>query len=220
MTEKLLIVPWHGPLPEWFGLWAQNVRRLAKYGFHVLLDTNEQEFAERAREALGVVYPLGDGRKTCDYRCALGEMYRDEIRDYEFWGHTDIDMVYGRVEEFVTDLFLAELDIHSNHPTYVSGPWTLYRNTPYIYGLFRGVDGWRAELENPRTTGWVETTYSSHVDAMHDKGYLRRVYTNWQTRNLDSFDAVHWDGERLMEGREEIMVAHFRRTKEYPRRCR
>ena len=49
---------------------------------------------------------------------------------------------------------------------------------------------------------------------------LRRVYTNWQTRNLDRFDAVHFEGDKLMEGREEIMVAHFRRTKEYPRRCR
>lgn len=220
MIRKLLIVPWHGPLPEWYELWRENIGRLARFGFDVLVETDEEQFAERAASRLGVIYPLGDGRKTCDYRCAFGEMYREEIRDYEFWGHTDIDVVYGRVEEFVTDLFLADLDIHSNHPTYVSGPWSLYRNTPYIYGLFRGVAGWRGQLENPTTTGWVETTFSAFIDRMHKAHMLRRVYTNWQTRNLDRFDAVHFEGDKLMEGREEIMVAHFRRTKEYPRRCR
>lgn len=154
-----------------------------------------------------------------DFRHSFGLLYQDKLDGYDFWGHTDFDMVYGRVERWVTDAFLDNVDIHSNHVDYISGPWTLYRNTPVINSLFAVCEDWRGYLENPATLGWGETHYTRAVDKLVEGGHLRRVYSMWQTRNLDNFDSLHWDGERLMEGSEEVMYAHFRRTKVYPERC-
>jgi len=152
-TRKLLLCQWFGPLPQWFDLWRENIRRLEPHGYDVLLDTDIDEFAERVHRFLGIEFPREDGRKVCDYRAAFGVLYADEIKGYDFWGHTDLDMLYGRVERWVTEAFLAGLDLHSNHPTYVSGPWSLYRNTHQINLLYNHDPSWRVNMENPHTTG-------------------------------------------------------------------
>jgi hypothetical protein len=220
-VKKLLICHWFGDLPEWFEDWRQNIATLEPFGFDTYIVTDRDEFAWRAEIALDVHYPDdADPRKACDYRCAFGEMFADVIAGYDFWGHTDLDCVYGRVERFVTDDFLAGLDIHSNHWEYVCGPWTLYRNTDVVNRLFERHPDWRSLMEEPDTNGWVETGYSELVDRAHDAGELRRAYTMWQTDRLDNFDSVRLNDRVLLEGGRERMMAHFRRTKQYPVLCR
>jgi hypothetical protein len=214
VIRKLLLAPWFGPLPTWYRLWFDNISRLGQFGFDVYVTQDQHDFNARVKATLGIENAIGDdGRKVCDYRCAFGLLYADLIDGYDFWGHTDLDMVYGRVERYVTDDFLDGLELHSNHPTYVSGPWSLYGNDRAINELFMQHEDWRGYLENPATTGWVETAFS---DLVVNLGVVHE-FTNWQTRNLDNFDSLHWDGDKLMEGRDEVMVAHFRRTKEYPK---
>lgn len=221
MTRKLLIVPWFGPLPPWFPHWRTNIARLAEHGYHVHLDRDLHAFRQRCHDRLGVQCSVvaGEG-KVHDYRAAFGVLYADVIDGYDFWGHTDLDCVYGRVEEWVTEEFLDDLDIHSNHIDYICGPWTLYRNRPEINELYEYHPDWKAILEHPDVTGWVEKGYTELVDAANDRDDLCRVYTMWQTRNLDSFDTCRLtDDGRLMEGHAERMMAHFRRVKVYPQGC-
>lgn len=213
MIRKLLIAPWFGPLPSWFTLWSQNIARLTPHGYDLHVTTDRIDFNQRVKQTLGIENAIqDDGRKACDYRCAFGLIYADLTEGYEFWGTTDLDMVYGRVEQWVTDDFLNAIDLHSNHPTYVSGPWSLYRNIDDVNTLFQRHDDWHGHLTNPRTTGWVETEYSRVLEAS-GLGY---AYTNWQSRNLDNFDKLYWYRDKLMEGSAEIAMAHFRRTKQYP----
>lgn len=219
MIRKLLICPFFGPLPEWIELWEENVvRALQPFGYDVLRDHDLEGFQDRVAEILGVECPIVPGEgKIHDYRCAFGLLYADELQGFDMWGHTDFDMVYGRITHFLPDQTLARLDQFSNHPTYVSGPLSLYRNDEQMATLFQRHPDWRSILEDSTTTGWVEKEYSELV---FDAWDLRRQWSNFQTRNLDSFDTVHFDGDRLMEGNREVMVAHFRRTKEYPEGCK
>lgn len=220
MRKALLIVPYFGELPEWFDRWAESVARLEAYGYDVLLDRDEDDFRDRVEWALGLQCPrLADTGKPWDFRPALGELYRDELAEYEFWGHTDLDVVYGRVGEWLTDDFLASLDLHSNHRDYVCGFWSLYRNAPIVNGLYRRTPGWEGSMEDPKATGWIETAYTEVVDAAHEAGEIRRVYTHWQTEDLVDFGKVRWDDGRLFEGDREIFAAHFRRVKEWPAGC-
>lgn len=219
MIRKLLICPWFGPLPEWMDLWERNVASLEPMGYDVLRVHDLEWFKRRAWDTLDIAsVPIVSGEgKIHDFRCAFGVIFAAELAGYDYWGHTDFDCVYGRVDHFMNDTRLAGLDQWSNHPTYVSGPWSLYRNVPMMNELFMQADDWRGYLTNPETSGWVELGFSGLVKARTD---IQHLWTNFQTRNLDNFDTVHFDGDRLMEGREEIMVAHWRRTKVYPENCR
>lgn len=221
MIRKLLICPWFGPLPEWMPLWERNVATLEQYGYDVLREHDLDAFKQRVADIIGIDCPIVEGEgKIHDYRCAFGLLYEQELAGYDYWGHTDFDCVYGRVGAFLSDNFLRPIDIFSNHVDYVSGPWSLYRNDPFMARLFKKHPDWQEILENPETTGWVETGFTEIVDEAHAEKFLVRRYANWQTANLDDFSTV-WLAEngRLFEGRREIMLAHFRRTKEYPEGC-
>jgi hypothetical protein len=221
VLKKLLICQWFAaPFPPWIEYWMKSINSLEQYGYSWLLETDEDAFAERVKRVLGATYPRGDGRKVCDYRCAFGLLYEDEAGDYDYWGHTDLDVVYGRVGHLLPDELLGEYDIFSNHDTYVSGPWSLYRNDTIVNELFTEIEDWQGYFENPATTGWVETAFSRYVDRQHAEHRIVRRYESWQTQNLNNFNTVHWEGDRLMEGSDEVMMAHFRRTKVYPSRLR
>lgn len=217
MIRKLLIVPWFGPPPVWMPHWWTNIRRLEQHGYTIWFDQDADDFRRRVRRTLGIDAPIVEGgSKIHDYRAAFGVLFAEEIAMYEaeWYGHTDLDCVYGRVEQWVTDDFLSGLDLHSNHDSYVCGPWSLYR-TGATEEIFRSVDGWREILEEPTTTGWVEYSFSRACE--RELGD-RLAYTYFQTRELNHFRDCRWDGDRLMEKDTEVAMLHFRRLspKVYP----
>lgn len=221
MLRKLLITQWFGDLPDWYPLWLANVGSLSRYGYDVLIDTDLEGVRRRVQNLLGVEFPgVEGGTKMHDLRPALGVLYEEEIAGYDFYGHTDLDCVYGRVGEWLPDAVLGELDVHSNHDVYMCGPWSLYRNERDVRELFLDVPDWRDLVADEETSGWVETTYSALVDARHDDGELRRLYSLWQGNRIGHYDEMRWDGERLMDGDTEIFMTHFNRTKTYPPGCR
>lgn len=75
--------------------------------------------------------------KLCDYKCAYGYIFSEYIKDYDFWGHTDYDVIYGRLGKFVTDDILDKYD-----KIFTQGHFTLYRNTKEISEMFMDkIDG-------------------------------------------------------------------------------
>jgi hypothetical protein len=161
-----MIVPWAGPLPDWIGDWCANTAhvRSADHGWDFLLDVDERRIRDRI-EALGVTCPPLSGRKLCDYRPAFGEMYADEIEGFDFWGHTDLDCVYGRLWDYISDDLLNGIDVYSNDPyPQMCGPFTLYRASVSAH-IFRAQEGWRAIFEDPEHHGFDETGIADAIAA-------------------------------------------------------
>jgi hypothetical protein len=191
--RKLMIVPWVGPLPDWIGMWLENVMHVADagHGWQFLLDVDEAMIRDRI-EGLGVTCPPLKGRKLCDYRPAFGEMYAEEVKGFDFWGHTDLDCVYGKLWDYVSDDLLADADIYSNDPApQMCGPFSLYR-TATASSIFRSHPDWQAIFENPEHLAFDETGIAPTI-ADSD---LRVVH--------DHFEG--WDS----------MYVHFTSDKEYP----
>ena len=169
--SKCMVVPYFGQYPEWFDLWMRNTERMREHGYDFLFDTDEQDFQKRVWRKLGIECPPMNGTgRIWNFRPALGVLYEDEIKDFDYFGWTDFDMVYGRVENWYTDNELASVDIHSNHDDYISGPWTLMRNTPVVANLFRRTDEWIDRMEGDDFAhGWAEKGYTEIVDEAHDE---------------------------------------------------
>jgi hypothetical protein len=217
VIKKVMLCPWFGPLPEWMPLYQENVRRSIDNSYEFLIFTDLEQFKERVRETLGIRCPIEPGTgKIHDYRAAFGVIFAEEIKGYDFWGHTDFDCVYGRVERWLTDEVLDGLDIWSNHWSYICGPWTLYRNTDAVNKLFLKHLLWRGILEDPQISGWVETEFTRVVNASN----ARVVYDCQQVWQKPDLAHVRLDGERLLIGDKELFMAHFRHTKTYPEGCR
>lgn len=218
----VLICPYFGTQPNWMNHYWANAKRLEQHGYHFLLDTDEDGFRKRVKKHLRISCPPMTGTGNLwDFRPALAELYPEVVEEFEWWGHTDFDCVYGRVETYMTPEFLDGVDIYANHHDYICGAWTLYRNSEVVNNLFRDSPVWEEKMTGSSPTGWAEMEFTTAVDAAHADGRLVRKYEVLQTRDWNSFDRcwLREDGA-LMEGTEERMMAHFRRTKQYPGRCR
>ncbi len=63
-------------------------------------------------------------------------IFQDAIRDYDFWGITDIDIVFGRIREFMSDELLKSYEVVSVRNDYPTGSFMLFKNTFEINNLF------------------------------------------------------------------------------------
>lgn len=225
--RKLMIVPFFGDEVPWMKHWLRNTERMQSLGYDFLLDTDEADFQARVSERLGIVCPrMHNNGNSWDFRPALGVLYADEIDGFDWYGHCDFDVVFGRVERWITDEFLAPLDVFGCHDDYMSGPFSLYRNTPAVRELFFESPVWRERLEHDGGIGWLETDYTAVVDRAHAEGRIVRRYEKFQTASQDDFSGcvLHEDG-RLTENGVERMLLHFRRPRDengqkiYPLRC-
>jgi len=219
MLRKIFLCPYFGEFPAWFTEYREHIKQLERYGYDFLITSDLDDFKRRVKDKLGIDCPVIPGTgKVHDYRPALGLLYEEEIQGYDYWGHTDFDCCYGRIDRFMPNEQLAELDIWSNHVDYICGPWTLYRNDQKIILFFERYPQWREILSQPETTGWAEfqAGFTGVVDKAHADGDINRLYTMWQTKDLNDFSTVRFVDGILIEGQTEIMMAHFRRKKEWP----
>lgn len=201
-----MICPYFGELPEWFDKFE------LPRGYTLLLDQDLESFKERVKEKLGIEYPgLPGTGKVWDYRCALGYLYEEEIKGYDFWGHVDFDVVFGNVDKYVPDELLNDLDLYSTHNTYVCGCFSLYRNSPEVNHLFLRGD-WYENMIGEDPTGWVEESYSRLLE----RSGLKYLYTFNQGNPWTDVPNVVKIGGRLFQDDKEIMLFHFRHSKKWP----
>lgn len=212
MIKKLLVCPWFGDMPTWWNLYEDEIASLKSHGYDLLLDRDLEGFKQRARVTLGLEAPVVPGEgKVHDFRSCLGALYRQEIATYDWYGHTDFDVLYGHGDMFPSDEELAELDVFSDHPHYLCGPFAIYRNTRDTRELFREHPFWREFLTEPGTSGWVERDLTDVLNAsgLRVKYELRHGYEHPDELRRDS------EG-RLYEQDKEISFYHFKRSKTWP----
>lgn len=146
MPKIIFIIPWFGPLRKDFAFWLKSVEHNQTVDFLMPTDqsivappnnlkvimTNLTFVEELARKYVWEGCVISKPYKMCDYKVAYGEMFQDYIKDYDFWGHCDADMVFGDIRKFVTDDILSKYDRLG-----VDGFFSLFRNTPEINSTYR-----------------------------------------------------------------------------------
>jgi hypothetical protein len=211
--KKILLCPFFGELPSWFNQFKEQIPRLKGMNYDFWLDQDLSGFKRRVWEILGIDCPITwGGTKTWDYRCALGLLYQNEIKDFEFWGTCDLDVVFGKLDDWITDEFLSGLDVYSNDDTYVSGHFTLYRNKAEVNELFKSYQDWEGVLTKPNTTSWVEFGFSRLLE----RSGLQYVYAGGWQGNPNVPHLMQTRDGKLFQGDREILLYHFRRQKRWP----
>lgn len=211
VERKVLICPWFGPLPEWMDSYWERADQLGEHGYNFLLDDDEDAFRERVFERLGIEPPPMAGTGLIhDFRPALGFLYEKEIAEYDWWGVTDFDCVYGRVERFYPDSLLKEFDVVTDHWRYLCGPWTLFRNNARTRNLFFQSWRWEKIMESENVWGWFEMEFTEIVNRN-----LRVDYSiNHAWENPEKLREL--PGGALFHDVSEVPFFHFRHSKRWP----
>jgi hypothetical protein len=155
-----LIAPHFGSRPEYFPLVVRSMAANPDVSWLLLTDQpvanapgnvvvelyTFDDLVERIRSHFAFDISLPTPYKLCDFRPAFGEIFADELTGYDFWGHSDLDVVFGRIRDHLPTAAFETDKILFN------GNFSLYRNTAETAGWYRhevGKVSYRDALTNP-----------------------------------------------------------------------
>ena len=146
-NRTCLILTYIGKLPNYFDLWWESALNNPRFDFLILMDEHSSYRSianiivlyydlEMLKAKVQKIYDfeikLNKPYKLCDYRPAYGEIFKEELVGYEFWGHCDPDIIWGNLSNFITDGILNRYD-----KVYTHGHLSLYRNTKLMNEYYR-----------------------------------------------------------------------------------
>lgn len=211
MLKKILISPFFGEYPPWIDKYRENFRNLKKYGWDFLIPHNLNLFSRLIKEKLKITPHITQGTcKASDFRPALGLILEEQLKNYDFWGHTDLDCIYGRLDKFITDSLLSNCDVYSNDIGHMCGPMSLYRNIPKVNNLFKDHPHWQSIMEHPNHHAFDEQGMSEVVQTHPE---LRVEYHHWEGKNPNDVSHLSYENGTLFDEKHEIMYFHFNRYK-------
>ncbi len=126
-----------GPLPgrEW-----KNVK-VIPYTFEKLV--------KEVNNYLGFEADLKNVRQVCNLKPVYGSLFKEELKDYPFWGQIDIDLFFGDIGKFIKPDDLIKYDVISTNHTIASGHFCIYRNTEKTLTLYKDIAYLKDYLDGP-----------------------------------------------------------------------
>lgn len=147
MKSIVLIIAYFGSFPNYFPAWLKTCGNNPTINWLIITDNSiEYNFPpnvkfinmsfetlkDKIQKKFSFEIILNSPYKLCDYKPAYGEIFSDLISEYDFWGHCDLDLLWGDLRFFITDEILNEYD-----RLFLHGHLIIYRNNPEINSWYR-----------------------------------------------------------------------------------
>ncbi len=112
-----------------------------------------------ATRKLGFEVVIKSAYKLCDFKPAYGLLFEDMLSDYDFWGHGDIDVVFGNIRSFLSEEILKGHDLICVRHDFLTGYFQLFRNTEKMKMLFTRSKDYRRVMQEDRHLCFDETNF-------------------------------------------------------------
>jgi hypothetical protein len=119
MKSVVIIFPYFGTLPVQYQMWRVSALSNPSIDFMFFTDADVKaanniivhkmlfgDFQRLVQKAFDFPITLDRPYKLCEYKQAYGFILKDYIKNYDFWGFGDLDLVYGDIRSFLTDSVL------------------------------------------------------------------------------------------------------------------
>jgi len=114
MNNAALVIAQFGNGWPYLDLWLSSVARqnmdvlfFTDYNFDTPPPPNVKvhkctmnDVFDRAEKIYGLKFKSRYPYKLCDLKSFYGKIFEDELKDYEYWGYGDSDVVYGKLPAF------------------------------------------------------------------------------------------------------------------------
>ncbi len=184
---------------------------------------------------LGIKFSPQSPYKLCDLKPAFGYVHSDDLVGYDFWGFSDIDLVYGDLRNYFSDARLSSYDLLSTHERRVSGHLCLLRNNSVMRECFMRVPEWQEMLADPQHNAFDESAFTrlfirhknwpewlQRIASLNNPLRQRSEFTEafstpcgripWHDDSMNFPAAWIWQDGQLrneMDGRREFPYFHF-----------
>ena len=188
MTNATIIVPYFGKLPEFLPFFLDSCGFNPSFNWMIFSDQERfpscpdnvtfhqlspSRFDEMASEKLGFTIRTMEPYKVCDFKPAFGMIFGEFLGEASFWGYCDLDMIFGRLSHFIQPEFMENSDILSFYKGFLSGPFSLFRNTRNVNALFKSCKAYKKFFQDPEYTGFDENIYRRELAGVSMKKVFR-----------------------------------------------
>jgi hypothetical protein len=187
------IVPYFGKFPNYFQLWLYSCAANPNIDWFLVTDNNENysypnnvkfismRFDDLIRK-IDTLYDfdiqIKSAYKLTDFKPAYGEIFYELTRTYNYWGHCDVDLIFGNIEKLLKEKLLLGYD-----KILTRGHFSLYRNTTYINNLYKKNDTYVKIFSDPSyfsfdewSLGGINSIFSESGAKIYDEILFSDVY--------------------------------------------
>lgn len=150
MNKIAIIVVYFGKFPNYFPLWLKSCGKNPTVDFFIVTDQelnvpydniivkNMQlsDLQKKATAVLGFEAALANPYKCCDYKPLYGVLFADILKGYDYWGHCDIDLIFGDLQ-----YFFDKYDLYSYDKFGTLGHLALYKNSDKMNNSYKTIYG-------------------------------------------------------------------------------
>lgn len=123
MKKITIIICYFGKLPNYYKIWEYSAINNPTINFLLVTDqkikskeninvvnTSLDNLSKNFSNKLGFDVKISNPYKLCDYKSAYGYLFSEYLGDSDFWGFSDIDLIWGNIRKFITDDILEKND--------------------------------------------------------------------------------------------------------------
>jgi hypothetical protein len=172
MKRICVIIPYFGRWPAYLDLFLHACHRNPILNVLFLTDLKPpaqspdnvrfhyvtiDQIRRSIKDLVGIEAMITKPYKLCDIKPAYGLIFQDYIRDFDFWGYGDIDLVYGDLSRWLTAEALSS-DVISFRKKWLSGSLALFRNNEKMNRLFLESPDVKMVFESAQYLGFDEVS--------------------------------------------------------------
>lgn len=168
MIKIVIILPYFGVFPNYFQLFLNSCYHNQNIDFLIFTDNQLVEsqnirvihmdwkrFIEMIQNKFDFKINIPTPYKLCDFRPAYGYIFEDFIKDYDYWGHCDADLIWGNLS------LLQPLLTNGFERIGTYGHLMLYKND-------YDVNRWFINLNSPRVPNYKDV-FSTDLNLSFDE---------------------------------------------------
>ncbi|RDF94763.1 DUF6625 family protein [Lactiplantibacillus plantarum] len=207
MEKKgVFIIPYYGSFKNYHKFFLESCGHNPDYDWLFITDNKEDydyptnvkkitlpfsELVRLVQSKFSTQVELKYAYKLCDLRPMYGYIFEDYIKSYQFWGHCDTDMIFGRISDFITN---DDLDTYDKIGKL--GHFTMYRNCKRINEAFKlplnGKNRYVEVLTNPNNCSFdeehnksINNIFESYHFSIMPKTFEAGLYTKTSNFRLN-----------------------------------
>lgn len=212
MKSIAYVVPYFGNLPDNFDLWLLSCKYNPSVNWIMFTDdqrsfnypsnvtvyyTTFENLKNRIQLLFDFSISLDTPYRLCDFRVAYGEIFKEELIEYDYWGYCDIDLLFGDIRSFITD------DLLNNYEKIgFQGHSTIYLNNPDVNKRYRHCLNSKYLYKEYFTTEGEESNY-------FDEDAINKIYESlgipyFSEINFANINPMYWNFQLTHQNLEGI----------------
>lgn len=245
MKKIIFIIIYFGKLPKYFKLWLKSVDKNDTINFLLVIDDKEkykypsnvkviyscfEKIQEKIKNKFGQNSKIKTPYKLCEYKPLYKFIFEEEVKQYDFWGYCDLDIIFGDIRKFLKNEILENYD-----KIYTRGHLTLFKNSEEIDNIIL------SKKFNSKYYTYREAISTNYVCHFDEWGGISGIFKDGNFNQYDNIDFADinikkfnfnvlfkekwknenvifvWNGGKLFmisrKHQEEILYAHFQKRK-------